>query len=191
MKAPSIKVEVMNDSDKMKKYDIPLMVDGVADNRKYANLAPGGTDTIEFTLRRNREGAYIVQIGDKQATLEVRKPIPATFKLSKLEINPPEPDINTKVIIKADIANVGEVQGKYVAEWKINGVVSKTDEMIMLPGTSSFFVFTITPSASGIYSVSIGELAGQFAVAAPIIPVQIEVTPVCPPDQKYDSKKKC
>ena len=87
----SIKAEVMNDSDKTKKYDVPLMVRGVAENRKYVTLAPGGSERIEFSLRLDKEGAYDIQIGEKQATLEVRKPIPATFKLSKLEINPPEP----------------------------------------------------------------------------------------------------
>jgi hypothetical protein len=171
----SVKAEVMNDYGNMKKYDIPLMVNGVADNRKYVTLAPGGTENM--------------RIGEQQSTLKVRQPLPATFKLSKLEISPTEPDVNGEIIIKADIANIGEVKGKYTAELKINNVVTKTDEMIILPGASSFFVFKVSQGSPGTYMVNIGELSGQFTVVAPIMPVQI--TPECPPDQKWDTKKKC
>jgi hypothetical protein len=185
----SVKAEVMNDYGNMKKYDIPLMVNGVADNRKYVTLAPGGTENIEFFLRRDEAGIYNVRIGEQQSTLKVRQPLPATFKLSKLEISPTEPDVNGEIIIKADIANIGEVKGKYTAELKINNVVTKTDEMIILPGASSFFVFKVSQGSPGTYMVNIGELSGQFTVVAPIMPVQI--TPECPPDQKWDTKKKC
>jgi hypothetical protein len=185
----SVKAEVMSDYGSMKKYDIPLMVNGVADNRKYVTLAPGGTETIEFSLRRDEAGVYTVRIGEQQSILEVRQPLLATFKLSKLEISPAEPDVNGEIIIKADIANIGEVKGKYTAELKINNVVTKTDEMVIPPGASSFFVFKVSQGSPGTYMVNIGELAGQFTVVMPIMPVQI--TPVCPPEQKWDSKKKC
>jgi hypothetical protein len=185
----SVKAEVMNDYGSMKKYDIPLMVNGVADNRKYVTLAPGGTETIEFSLRRDEAGVYTVRIGEQQSILEVRQPMPAKFKLSKLEINPAEPDVNGEIVIKADIANIGEVKGKYTAELKINNVVTKTDETVILPGASSFFVFKVSQGSPGTYMVNIGELAGQFTVVASIMPVQI--SPPCPPETKWDPKKKC
>lgn len=185
----SIKAEVTNDGNKLETYDIPLMVNGVADNRKIVTLTPGEAQTIEFSLRRDKAGAYTVRIGEQQSTLEVREPIPATFKLSNLEINPTEADVNGKIVIKADIANIGEVQGKYTAQCKLNGIVTKTEEMIMKPGSGSFFVFTVSPDSPGTYTVNIGDLTGQFTVAAPIIPIQI--TPACPPETKWDPKRKC
>lgn len=185
----NIKAEVRNDSDKMGKYDIPLMVNGIADNRKYVTLAPGGTEKIEFSLRRDQAGVYAVRIGEQNSTLEVREPIPATFKLSKLDINPTESEVNGKIIIRADIANIGEAKGKYTAEWKINGALTKTEEMVMLPGSTSFFVFTVSPNSPGAYTVNLGELTGQFTVVAPIIP--IEIIPDCPPGTQYDTKRKC
>lgn len=185
----SVKAEVTNDSNKLETYDIPLMVNGVADNRKYITLAPGATETIEFSLRRDKAGVYAVRIGEQNSTLEVRDPIPATFKLSKLEITPTESEVNEKIVIKADIANVGEAKGKYTAEWKINGFLTRTEEMVILPAATSFVVLTVSPNSPGTYMVSLGELTGQFTVVAPIVPVQI--VPDCPPGTTFDQKRKC
>ena len=186
----SVKAEVRNDGNKTEKYDIPLMVNGVADNRKYVTLAPGATETIEFSLRRDEAGVYALRIGEQQSALEVRNPIPATFKLSKLEINPTECDVNKEIVIKADIANVGEAKGKYTAELKINGIKAKTDETIYRPGSTSFVVFKVSKDSPGTYSVNLGELTGRFIVVAPIIPIQMD-NPLCPPGTQYDTKRKC
>lgn len=186
----NVKAEVRNDSDKMETYDIPLMVNGVADNRKYVTLAPGVNETIEFSLRRDKAGVYAVRIGEQKSTLEVREPLPSTFKLSKLEISPTESNVNEQIIIKADIANIGEVKGKYTAVLKINGVTTKTDEMIMLPGSSSFILFKIFPDSLGTYWVNLGELTGQFSVLEPVIPNQV-ITPPCPPTKTWDPKQRC
>jgi hypothetical protein len=185
----SVKAEVRNDGGKMESYDIPLMVNGVADNRVYATLAPGGTEKVEFSLRRDEAGIYTIRIGDQTATLEVRQPAPATFKLSNLQITPAVGEVDKEIVIKADITNVGEVKGKYVAELKINGIVAKKDETVYSPGSTSFVVFKISQESPGTYVVNIGELTGQFIVMAPIMPIQI--TPVCPPDTKWDTTRKC
>lgn len=185
----SVKAEVRNDGYKMETYDVPLMVNGVADDREFVTLEPGATKTIEFSLRRDDAGVYTVRIGEQQSILEVREAIPATFKLSNLKINPVESNVNEQIIITADIANIGEIKGTYTAELKINGVITQTDEMIMMPSASSFVIFKVIPDSPGMYMVNLGELSGQFTVLEPIIP--IEIIPTCPPDTKWDSKRKC
>ncbi len=175
----SVKAEVKNYGNKAKTYEIPLLVNGVADDREYVTLAPGGTETILFSLRRSKPGVYTIRIGKRESTLEVREPVPATFKLSNLEINPAECGVDDKVIVKADIKNVGEVQGKYTAELKVDGIVTNTEEMIMKAGSSSFFSFTLVPDSPGIYTVNLGELTGQLNVLDSFIPPQIG--PSCPP----------
>ncbi|MCJ7654394.1 MAG: hypothetical protein MUO97_03680, partial [Dehalococcoidia bacterium] len=49
----TIKVEIRNSNAKMDTYNVPLMVDGVADDRKSVTLAPGATELITFTLTRS------------------------------------------------------------------------------------------------------------------------------------------
>ncbi len=183
----TIEVEIRNNNAKMDTYNVPLMVNGVADDRKSVTLAPGATEMITFMLTRSQPGTYIISVGDRKSTLVVEKPLPPDFRLSNLEINPTEVDIGDKVVITAKIANVGGTQGSYTAELKIDGVTNQTEKIIIPAGTDYMLVFKIYKDLPGTYKVSLGGLTGQFSVKEPPRPVVINplvVPPTpnpCPP----------
>lgn len=167
----TVEVEIRNSNAKMDTYNVPLMVNGVADDRKSITLAPGATELITFTLTRSHAGSYRISVGNKESTLVVEKPLPPDFRLSNLEINPTEVDTGEKVVITAKIANVGGTQGRYTAELKVDDCTVQTEEVTVAAGTDSTLSFGICADLPGTYTVTLGELTGIFMVAVPIQPI--------------------
>jgi hypothetical protein len=176
----TIEVEIRNNDTKEATYNVPLMVNGVADDRRSITLAPGETKLLTFMLTKNHPGTYSISVGRRESTVVVEKPLPPDFHLSNLEINPSEVDSGEAVVITATIANVGGTQGKYTAELKIDGVTSQTEKIIIPAGTDYMLVFKISGDLPGTYTVALGDLTGQFIVKEPPIPIIIN-NPPCPP----------
>ncbi|UCH50672.1 MAG: hypothetical protein JSV54_06560, partial [Chloroflexota bacterium] len=72
----TIKVKIRNNDDKDATYNVPLMVNGVADDRRSVTLAPGETETLTFMLTRSHHGTYTISVGNRDSTLVVEKPSP-------------------------------------------------------------------------------------------------------------------
>jgi len=176
----TVEVEIRNSNAKLDTYNVPLMVNGVADDRKSITLAPGATELITFMLTRSHAGSYRISVGNKESTLVVEKPLPPDFRLSNLEINPTEVDTGEKVVITAKIANVGGTQGRYTAELKVDDCTVQTEKIIIPAGTDYMLVFKISRDLPGTYIVALGDLTGQFVVKEPPRPVVIN-PPVMPP----------
>jgi uncharacterized protein YfaS (alpha-2-macroglobulin family) len=167
----TIKVKIRNNNAKDTTYNVPLMVNGVADDRKSVTLAPGAIELITFTLTRSHPGTYSISVGSSESTLVVEKILPPDFRLSNLEINPTEVDSGDAVVITAKIANVGGTQSSYTAELKVDDCTVKTDKVTLAAGTESTLSFRICADLPGTYTVTLGELAGKFMVAQPILPI--------------------
>ena len=176
----TVEVEIRNSNAKVDTYNVPLMVNGVADDRKSITIAPGATELITFTLTRSQAGTYRISVGNKESTLVVEKPLPPDFRLSNLEINPAAAEIGGIIIITAEIANTGGARGSYIAELKIDGDTYQTEKVIMAPGTDYMLVFKVSADSPGTYPVSLGELTGKFVINEPVRPIQVN-NPECPP----------
>jgi hypothetical protein len=167
----TIEVEIRNNNEKDVTYNVPLMVDGVADDRKSVTLAPGATELITFTLTRSHPGTYSISVGSSESTLVVQKLSPPEFHLSNLKINPAEVDSGEAVVITAKIANVGGTQSIYTAELKVDNCTVKTEKVTLAAGTDSTLSFKICADLPGTYTITLGELTGKFIVAEPILPI--------------------
>lgn len=178
----TIEAQVRNINSKTDIFNIPLMVNGVANDRKSMTLAPGETELLTFELTINHAGSYKISIADKESTLIVENPSPPDFRLSNLEINPTEVNIGENVVITAKIANAGGTQGNYTAELKINGVTDQSEKLIIPAGTTDYMlVFKVSKSLSGTYKVTLGDLGGQFTVNEPSTPLFNIPVPTPPP----------
>jgi hypothetical protein len=167
----TIEVKIRNNNAETDTYNVPLMVNGVADDRKSVTLAPEATGLITFVITRSQAGTYRVSVGNKESTLVVEKPLPPDFCLSNLEINPGKVDSGQKVVITAKIANIGGTRGSYTAELKVDDCTVQTEEVTMAAGTESTLSFGICADLPGTYTVTLGELTGKFIVAVPIKPI--------------------
>jgi hypothetical protein len=177
----TVEVEIRNSNAKLDTYNVPLMVNGVADDRKSITLAPGATKLMTFTLTRSQPGTYSISVGSKESTLVVEKLLPSDFRLSNLEINPSKVGSGEKVVITAKIANVGGTQGSYTAELKVDDCTVQTEEVTVAAGADSILSFGICADLPGTYTVTLGELTGIFMVAVPIQPIPPNNTSSTPP----------
>lgn len=178
----TIEAEVRNSNSETDTYNVPLMVNGVADSRQSVTLAPGASELITFQLTINHAGIYRISVGNKESTLVVENTLPPDFRLSDLEINPTEVDTGENVVITAKIANVGGSQGRYTAELIIDGVTNKTEQLVIPAGANYMLVFKIAKDLGGTYKVTLGDLSGQFIVKEPPAPVfDVPISPPCPP----------
>ena len=175
----TIEVKIKNGNANTYTYNVPVMVNGVADDRRSVTLAPGATELITFTLSKSQPGTYSISVGDRESTLVVEKPSPPEFQLSNLEIDPAEVEVGENVVISATIANVGGAQGSYNAELKIDAVTIKTAKLTIPAGTDHALVFKICKCLPGDYTVSLGSLTGQFVVREPFRPAN-NIPPVIP-----------
>jgi len=178
----TIEVEVRNINSETDTYNVPLMVNGVADDRKEITLAPGQTEPLTFELTRSHTGIYKISVGSQESTLTVLKPSPPDFRLSNLAINPDEVDVCETVVITATLTNIGGSQGSYTAELKIDGVINQADNLTLSVGANCMLCFKVSKGLPGTYKVALGDLSGQFTVKEPPTPVfDIPVAPTCPP----------
>ena len=178
----TIEAQVRNINSKTDIFNIPLMVNGVANDRKSITLAPGETEPLTFELTINHAGSYKISIADKESTLIVENPPPSDFRLSNLVINPTEADVGKDVVVTAQITNVGGSQGSYTAELKIDGITDQTEKLTIPAGAEYMLVFKVSKGLAGTYTVTLGELSGQLTVKEPPTPLfNIPVSPPCPP----------
>jgi hypothetical protein len=167
----TVEVEIRNSNAKLDTYNVPLMVNGVADDRKSITLTPGATELITFTLTRSQAGTYRISVGSKESNLVVEKLLPPDLRLSNLEINPSKVGSGEKVVITAKIANVGGTKGSYTAELKVDDCTVETEKVTVAAGADSILSFGICADLPGTYTVTLGELTGIFMVAVPIQPI--------------------
>ena len=183
----TIEVKIRNNDAKTINYNVPLMVNGVADDRKSLTLAPGAAESITFMLTKSHAGTYSIAVGNRESTLVVENPLPPEFRISNLEINPAEVDMGEKVVITARITNAGGTQGSYTAELKVDGVTNQTEELTVPAGTGYTLVFKICKCLPGTYIVTLGDLTGQFLVKEPYRPVIDNSPVVFPPSNPCSS----
>lgn len=178
----TVSARLRNGNASLRTYNVPLMVNGVAQDRKTVALSPGTSEVVEFSLVKYKAGSYKIGIGDRSSILEVHAPLPAVFQLSELKITPAVANLGEKIVVTAKVANTGGTQGSYGVELKIDNCSVKKEELTMAAGTDSTLNFTVCMDSPGTYRVTVGELTGQFVVielAQPIPPNNS--TPPTPP----------
>jgi hypothetical protein len=169
----TVTAAINNTSNEEDTYIVPVMVNGIADDRTAVTIEPGKSKEIKFTLSRSKAGTYEIRIGDKNSTVSVEEAAPASFELTALNINMEVANPGEEVVITAHIANMGGSNGDYISDLKINGVAEQSERLVMAPGSNYNTVFKVTKTEPGTYTVGIGNLSGKFTVQKPIETIQI------------------
>ncbi|MGA9047837.1 MAG: hypothetical protein WB588_02485 [Dehalococcoidia bacterium] len=164
---------ITNASRSKATYIVPVMVNGIADDRTEVTLAPGELQEIQFTLHRGTAGIYEIRIGDKSSTVNVDKIAPASFEVSDLKLNMEVANPGEEVIITARVTNTGGSEGTYISELKINGVTEQSDKAVIPPGSGYNAAFKVIKTEPGTYIVGIGDLSDNYTVQQPIETIQV------------------
>ena len=188
----TVRAEIKNICKNLETYTVPLMVNGIADNRKSITLKPGATEVIEFSIARSAPGIYNIAIGERSSTFVVQKVIPAAFKVSDLEISPTTANVGERIVISAKVTNAGGTQGDYVAELKIDGSTIQVEKLTLLAGTDYTQIFGVCADFPGTYEVALAGLTGAFTVLQPVIPVDSNPYTTTPPQtSSYRKPPRC
>jgi len=182
--------DISNTGKSEANYVVPVMVNGIADDRKSVLIAPGGSEQVQFTLSRSSPGTYEIKVGDKSASIEVEKSLPAVLKLSDLKVSMEQAAIGEEVVVTAIVSNAGGSPGNYIAEMKINGTAEQAEKLILPPGVNYNLAFKIVKNDPGTYKVAIADLTTQFTVLEPIQTIQL-TAPICPPQKAGTQRSAC
>jgi hypothetical protein len=182
--------DISNASKSEVNYVVPVMVNGIADDRKSILIAPGKSEQVQFTLSRSSPGTYEIKVGDKSASIEVERSLPAILKLSDLKLNMEQAAIGEEVVVTAIVSNTGGSPGNYIAEVKINGTAEQAEKLILPPGVNYNLAFKIIKNDPGTYTVAIGDLTTRFTVLEPIQAIQL-TAPICPPQNSGTQRSAC
>ena len=150
----TVKVDVKNVGEAEGVYPVTLTVDGEAWETKEVKLPGGEAGTVNFTLVKEAAGTYQLGVDGLSRTLQVRRP--AQFEVSALAVTPGEVGPGEPVIITADVANTGEVEGTYPARLELDSVAVASQETWMDAGMTRTVTFEVVKDEAGRYKVGIG-----------------------------------
>jgi hypothetical protein len=105
---------------------------------------------------------------------KLEEPAPAKFEVSNLTVNPLQIQLNQKVSISIDVANIGGKSGDYTLELNIDGTVKSTTRVTVAAGKSQTVNFTTTGDTVGKHQVEIANLISEFAVVKAAEPFKID-----------------
>jgi hypothetical protein len=97
----------------------------------------------------------------------VEEPIPATFKVSNLTIEPSQVELNQEITVSLDVANMGKSSGDYSLELKVDGMVKSSTKVTVAAGASRMVQFTAVGATPGKHQVEAAGLTGEFEVLEP------------------------
>ena len=95
------------------------------------------------------------------------RPLPTEFEVSNLTISPESVEPYETVTIKAEVANVGGLEGTYAANLSIDSVIVEAKDITLEPDETEAVSFSHVPEEAGEYTISIGESSGVLTVTAP------------------------
>lgn len=161
--AATVSAQVENIGGTEGTYTVTLSVDGAEIQSKVIKLASKTTETVSFTLTRDKPGSYNVEINNLSGTFRVLKL--AEFTFSNLLITPSIAEVDQAITLTADVSNAGEVEGRCPVTLIINGDKVETKELTVSPGATEKVSFAFAKDAAGIYSIEVGSLSGLVIVS--------------------------
>jgi hypothetical protein len=94
---------------------------------------------------------------------------PAEFEVVSLDITPQVSFAGDAITITADVQNTGQRDGSYSAVLNVDGVISETQTITLLPGASQKVVFSLAKDKAGTYQVSVGKLSASLNIKEPTL----------------------
>ena len=155
-----VSVDVTNSGEVKGPFNARLKIDEALFQMKFVPIAAGQTVTVSFIVDAPAAGIHDVELNGLAGTFSVlTHPV-----LAGLAISPAQAQVGDRVTISAVISNTGQVSGNYTVVLKVNGLVEEMKMVELGLDTTLPVVFDITKDNPGNYSVSLGDLSGNFTL---------------------------
>ncbi len=179
-----ITVDVTNVGEQEGMDTINLRVDGSIVDRRTVKLGGGEQVTIMYDVMRG-VGSYTVEVDGLTGSFVVLNTLkPDEVELSELEalgrqalIHDDEgrPIVEGEyVIFSVLVKNIGETEGTYTVEFKVDGETTGTDNLTLAAGRGHRALVYYEALNAGTYQVSVGDLTETFTVRAPLEPAEFD-----------------
>jgi hypothetical protein len=182
-----ISVDITNVGEQGGTHTVDLRVDDSINEfiaSETVTLEGGESTSITYEVRRG-EGSYTVEVDGLTGDFEVKAPSkPAEFVISELEalgrqalIHDDEgrPIVEGEyVIFSVLVINIGETEGTYIVEFKVDGETIDTYNWTLAAGRGHGAHAYYEALNAGTYQVSVGNLTETFTVRAPLEPAKFE-----------------
>ena len=99
---------------------------------------------------------------------------PAEFVVSELGVSPAEVEVGEDVIFGVLVTNIGETEGSYTVEFKVDGETVATKKVTLAAARGLPVLVPFKTLSAGTYQVSVGDLTEIFDVRAPLEPAEFE-----------------
>jgi len=152
--AVTVVVDVKNMGEGGGIYPLTLTVDGEELETREVELSGGEEETVSFTFVKDVADTYELEVTGLSQTLKVLRP--AQFEISALNVMPGEVGPGELVIVMADVANTGEVEGTYTARLELGSVAVASQEIWLDAGMTRAVTFEVVEDEAGRYEVGIG-----------------------------------
>ena len=144
-------------------YAATLVLDGVSTQTKVIKVTPKRTETVSFTVVKDKPGTYTIAVNDLSGTFKVLKP--ANLIISNLSPTPSIATPEQTVTVSVDVTNSGEATDSQSVSLTVDGSQLESREVTVAPGATEKVDFTFTANGVGSYSIKVGALSGTLVVA--------------------------
>jgi hypothetical protein len=94
---------------------------------------------------------------------------PAEFEVISLRVTPQEALAGNTISVATVVENVGQGEGSYSVVLYVDGLVSGTQTITLLPGAYQKVIFSLTEDKAGLHQVSVGKLRESFKIKEPTL----------------------
>lgn len=160
---PSAKLTILYDPKNLPENAFPPFIANYTDELGLVRLEPP-PDSI-FEIGKAKAVIHRASLFAVMAELAPPPPpLPATFEVSNLTINPRRAEVGQPVIISLTIANKGAVTGSYELYLIVDGIVRVVKGITLAGQSIETISFEVSNLAAGKHQVKIAGLTGEFRI---------------------------
>jgi hypothetical protein len=161
-----VTVNVTNIGDEQGEYVANLTINNILEENQTI-LIPGRNSTIvEFTVLKETEGNYTVEIGGLSGFLTTKIPPPTASKigLSTLFVKPYEAWPNETITATVTATNIGEELDSLSVRCMVDNSLVELKKIELAAKETTTVEFTFNATTEGKHTIQVNSLAGTFTV---------------------------
>ncbi|MEM4733065.1 MAG: hypothetical protein QXD70_00875, partial [Candidatus Bathyarchaeia archaeon] len=161
-----VTVNVTNIGDEKGEYIANLTINNVIEENQTVTVLGRNSTIAEFTVLKETEGTYTIEIGGLTGTLTVKNPPPTASKigLSKLTIKPYEAWPNETMTATVVATNTGDTSDNLAVRFMIDGLLLERRVIELNAKETTTVEFTFNAPSEGKHTLQVNSLSGTFIV---------------------------
>ena len=161
-----VTVNVTNIGDEKGEYVANLTINSAIEDNQTVTVLGRNSTIAEFTVLKETEGTYIIEIGGLTGVLTVKNPPPTASKigLSKLTVQPYEAWPNETMKATVIATNTGDAPDSLAVRFMVDGSLLERRIIELAAKETKTVEFTFTAPEEGKHTVQVNALSGTFTV---------------------------